>query len=112
MKFNKILNESGLSRLYRKYKDYDSGTISACRYGYNKKENKERTYRLKTDLIKKLFKHLNISNYTYSIKYFIVKIYINVLKKFIFLYLEKIYLISFYFSIYVVFAFFYNIFKY
>ena len=52
MKFNKILNESGLSRLYRKYKDYDSGTISACRYGYNKKENKERTYRLKTDLIK------------------------------------------------------------
>ena len=52
MKFNELLNESSLSRLYRKYKDFDSGTISACRYAYNKEENRKRTSMLKTDLIK------------------------------------------------------------
>ena len=38
--------------LYLKYKDFDSGTISACRGDLNNKENKERTHKLKTDLIK------------------------------------------------------------
>lgn len=52
MKFKNILNESSLTRLYQKYKDYDSGTISACRGNLSKKENSDRTHQLKTDLIR------------------------------------------------------------
>lgn len=46
------LNESSLSKLWRKYKDCDSGTISACRYYMTYKEKRLATMRLKTDLIK------------------------------------------------------------
>lgn len=52
MKFKNVLNESSLTRLWKKYKDYDSGTISACRGSLTSKENKERTFQLKTDLVK------------------------------------------------------------
>lgn len=52
MKFKKMMNESSLSRLYLKYKEFDSGTISACRGNLSKKENLDRTHALKTDLIK------------------------------------------------------------
>lgn len=51
-KFTDFLTESSLSILYRKYKEYDSGTISAYRGTYSKEENKFRTLSLKTDLIK------------------------------------------------------------
>lgn len=47
-----ILNESSLSRLYRKYKESDSGTISACRNENTKDKNNKRTLELKTTLIK------------------------------------------------------------
>lgn len=46
------INESSLSRIWRKYKEFDSGTISACRGDLSKKENNQRTLELKTDLIK------------------------------------------------------------
>lgn len=52
MKLKEILNESSLSRLYRKYKEFDSGTISASRHYYTYKENHERTLKLKTELLK------------------------------------------------------------
>lgn len=50
-----ILSESSLSRLWRKYKEFDSGTISACRGEYNKAENAKRTAQLKTFLVAKGF---------------------------------------------------------
>lgn len=50
-----ILNESGLSRLWRKYKEFDSGTISAFRGEYDKAENNRRTARLKSILLAKGF---------------------------------------------------------
>lgn len=50
-----ILNESGLSRLWRKYKESDSGTISACRGEYDKAENANRTAQLKSILVAKGF---------------------------------------------------------
>ena len=44
MKLTTLLQESSLSRLYSQYKNYDSGTISACRYaedcGDGKRYNK------------------------------------------------------------------------
>lgn len=46
------LNESSLSRLWQKYHEFDSGTISACRGNLTKEENKKRTLQLKTDLMK------------------------------------------------------------
>lgn len=52
MRFGNILTESSLTRLWQKYKDFDSGTISACRGNLTNKENRERTHQLKTDLIK------------------------------------------------------------
>ena len=50
-----LLNESSLSRLWRKYKEFDSGTISACRGEYDKAENAKRTAQLKTFLVAKGF---------------------------------------------------------
>lgn len=50
--FIDFLSESSLSRLYSKYKNFDSGTISASRNEYKKDVNKQRTLQLKTDLIK------------------------------------------------------------
>ena len=52
MSFKQFLNESSLSRLYKKYKDFDSGTISASRSYNTNEENKQLTLQLKTDLIK------------------------------------------------------------
>lgn len=52
MDFKSFLSESSLSRLWRKYQESDSGTISACRGNLDKKENSQRTLSLKTDLIK------------------------------------------------------------
>lgn len=45
------INESGLSRLWRKYKEHDSGTISAFRGEYTKTENMERSRKLSTTLV-------------------------------------------------------------
>lgn len=45
------LNESSLSRLWRKYKDSDSGTITAFRGEYSKKENLSRNAELKAALL-------------------------------------------------------------
>lgn len=65
MKFNEFLKlaetaerskpivESSLSKLWRKYFECDSGTISACRDTSTYKENRLNTLRLKTDLIRK-----------------------------------------------------------
>ena len=50
--FKNFLDESSLSRLWKKYHEFDSGTISACRGNLTKDENKQRTMQLKTDLIK------------------------------------------------------------
>lgn len=50
-----IPNESGLSRLWRKYKEYDSGTISACRGEHGKTENAKRPAKLKSILLAKGF---------------------------------------------------------
>lgn len=46
------LEESSLSRIWKKHKESDSGTISACRGNLTKEENKKRTLELKTLLIK------------------------------------------------------------
>lgn len=46
------LAESSLSRIWKKHKESDSGTISACRGNLTKEENKKRTLELKTLLIK------------------------------------------------------------
>lgn len=51
--FIQYLNESSLSRLWRKYKEFDSGTISACRGNKTPKENKTNTAKLKTELIRR-----------------------------------------------------------
>lgn len=45
------INESSLSRLWRKYKESDSGTISAFRGEYSKEENMERSRKLSSALI-------------------------------------------------------------
>lgn len=45
------LNESSLSRLWKKYQDCDSGTITAFRGEYSKKENLARNAELKTALL-------------------------------------------------------------
>ena len=45
------INESSLSRLWRKYKESDSGTISAFRGEYSKSENMERNKKLQSILI-------------------------------------------------------------
>lgn len=45
------LNESSLSRLWRKYKESDSGTISAFRGEYSKDENMARSKKLQSILI-------------------------------------------------------------
>lgn len=49
---DKQLTESSLSRLWRKYKEFDSGTISACRGDNTNKINDKRTLELKTELIR------------------------------------------------------------
>ena len=46
------LTESSLSRLWRKYKNFESGTISACRHEATDKMNNLWTRQLKTDLIR------------------------------------------------------------
>jgi len=46
-----ILVESSLSRLYQKYKDYDSGTISAFRGEFDKNENMKRHRELRQLLV-------------------------------------------------------------
>lgn len=45
------LNESSLSRLWKKYQDSDSGTITAFRGEYSKKENLARNAELKAALL-------------------------------------------------------------
>lgn len=45
------LNESSLSRLWKKYQDCDSGTITAFRGEYSKKENLARNAELKAALL-------------------------------------------------------------
>lgn len=47
----KNLNESSLSRLWRKYQDSDSGTITAFRGEYSKDENMKRNAELKAALL-------------------------------------------------------------
>lgn len=49
--FRKELNESGLSRLWKKYHECDSGTISAFRGERSKKENMEMSKKLSAALI-------------------------------------------------------------
>ena len=51
--FVDLINESSLSRLWRKYKEFDSGTISACRGNKTADENKQNTAKLKTELIRR-----------------------------------------------------------
>ena len=46
-----VISEASLSRLWRKYKECDSGTISACRGNKTPKENKANTKKLMTELI-------------------------------------------------------------
>ncbi len=48
---NTMITESSLSRLWKKYQDCDSGTISACRGENTPKQNKKRTAKLKAALI-------------------------------------------------------------
>lgn len=50
--FVKNFNEKNLLKLYSKYKQHDSGIISASRACYSEQENKHRTLALKTDLIR------------------------------------------------------------
>ena len=47
-----VINESSLSRIWQKYKEHDSGTISASRGENTKKQNQTLTLALKTELIK------------------------------------------------------------
>lgn len=53
--FKEYIDESSLSRIWRKYKDYDSGTISAYRGDKTTKENRENTARLRTELVRRGF---------------------------------------------------------
>lgn len=45
--FKDFLQESSLSRIYRQYKEHDSGTISAFRGNFTKDENLDRSRKLK-----------------------------------------------------------------
>lgn len=47
-----VIIESSLSRIWQKYKEHDSGTISASRGENTKKQNQTLTLALKTELIK------------------------------------------------------------
>jgi hypothetical protein len=47
---NPVLNESSLSRLRKHMQEHDSGTITAFRGKFTKKENEDRNYRLRAKL--------------------------------------------------------------
>lgn len=51
--FIQYLNESSLSRLWRKYKEFDSGTITAFRGSKDIKTNLKNNLELKTELIRR-----------------------------------------------------------
>ncbi|EBF5808910.1 hypothetical protein FI575_08740 [Campylobacter coli] len=48
---NDSFNESSLARLYKHYKEHDSGTISGCRGENTKEENQENNKKLKNYLL-------------------------------------------------------------
>ena len=53
--FKDFLQESSLSRIYRQYKEHDSGTISAFRGNFTKAENLDRSHKLKQILENKVY---------------------------------------------------------
>ena len=61
--YNEYINESSLSKLWRKYKDCDSGTITAFRGEFSVQENRKRNLSLKGKLLGAGYSVIGIDGY-------------------------------------------------